>query len=72
MGRQVLKWILASQAKFGKEQAKANELGDRLAKLGLVDEAMNYWSRSAFLDLDSSEALSCISSLLENRGTRKT
>ena len=34
VGGQVLKWILASQAKFGGEQAKANELGDRLAKLG--------------------------------------
>ena len=67
LGGQVQKWILASQAKLGGEQAKANELGDRLAKLGLIDEAVDYWEKSAFLDLGSSEALSCISSLLEEQ-----
>ena len=67
LGGQVQKWILASQAKFGGEQAKANELEIAWPSLG---QSMRRWitGRSlAFWTWSSSEALSCISNLLKNR-----
>ena len=67
LGRDVYQWVLSSQSKFGEEQSKAKEFGDRLIDLGLAEEALAYWERSAFLDLDTSEALSCVSRWLENQ-----
>ena len=54
-------------AKFGGERAKANELGDRLAKLGLIDEAVDYWEKSAFLDLGSRRLCRVSQACLKNR-----
>ena len=67
LGREVHKWILASQAKFGRTQARANELGDRLDDLELIEEALGYWEQSALLDLSTGEALSCVSSWLKKQ-----
>ena len=42
---QILAWMKKSEAKHGKELVYATDIGDRLTRNGLADEAKQWWQR---------------------------
>ena len=65
LGKEVFEWIKKTQSNIGLMQNRANEMGKRLAGLGLLNEAKSYWDQAAFLNLGTVEASACVNSLLE-------
>ena len=52
---QILAWIKKSEAKHGKELVYAADIGDRLARNDLKDEAKQWWQSHVNMDPESTE-----------------
>ena len=70
LAKSVYRWMNTSQVHHGATQGRAGEIGERLARMELYDEAMAHWEKSVLLDLNTSEARKCVAHYLRQEKSR--
>ena len=64
MARAVWNWMQQAQQKFGDDPQYASTIGDALLKLGMEQEAVQYWTKHMAFNRQNAESRECASRLL--------